>query len=237
MQGKRLEPLGGGLEIYTAPACPVTTDSLLLAGFAVSASGRRPVRAADLGTGNGILPLLWSREPRFTPIVGVEIQPALCRLARESVEYNRLSGRIQIICADIRFITGILPRETFDLVSCNPPYYQLGAGKKSADTSRLAARSEENCSLDGAVQAAAALLRYGGRLCMCHRPERLCDLLEAMRRHGVEPKVVQLVQHRAGQRPKFVLACGKKGGKPGLDIWPTRVLTEEETATRIERSV
>ena len=51
--------------------------------------------------------------------------------------------------------------------------------------------------MQGVCAAAGKLLRTGGRLCICQRPERLADLICSMRAHRIEPKRVQAVRRDA----------------------------------------
>ena len=74
------------------------------------------------------------------------------------------------------------------------------------------------CSLDDLCAAAARLLKFGGRLCICQRPERLCDAICAMRDHGMEPKRLRFVTQRPGRPPWLFLLEGKKGAKPFLQV-------------------
>ena len=77
---------------------------------------------------------------------------------------------------------------------------------------------EEVCS------AAAWLLQYGGRFCLCQRPERLTDVLSAMRTAGLEPKRLRWVQQRPEKAPWLFLAEGKAGAKPGLSVEPPLIV-------------
>ena len=56
-----------------------------------------------------------------------------------------------------------------------------------------AARNEELCTINDITAAAGYLLKFGGRLCLCSRPERLTDTICAMRGAGIEPKRMRLV--------------------------------------------
>ena len=231
MENVRKEDLGDGVWLYTAPDCPVMTDSLLLAGFSAGcvspSAGKKGIRAADLGTGCGILPFLWSKHPQFVSVVGVELLPGACRLAQKAAAMQGLQDRLQFIQQDFNLPCEELRRESFDLVACNPPYFETQGGKISANPSRASARAETACTLEGIAAKASALLRFGGVFCLCHRPEQLCRVLEAMRRSRLEPKKMQVVQPREGKRPNLVMVCGKKGGKPGLELLPVRLLTGE----------
>jgi tRNA1Val (adenine37-N6)-methyltransferase len=51
----------------------------------------------DLGTGCGVIPIMLAfRHPEIR-VIGVEIQPALSRLARQNVADNHLADRIRVI--------------------------------------------------------------------------------------------------------------------------------------------
>ena len=85
-------------------------------------------------------------------------------------------------------------------------------------TAARLARHEQPGTLDEVVAAASRLLRFGGRFCLCHRPERLADLCCALRARGLEPKRLRLVCRRAGDAPSLLLLETRRGGRPGLDI-------------------
>ena len=170
---------------------------------------------------------MWSKRKEISPIVGVELQGEVCALARRSAQEQGLAGQIRFLQGDIREENSLPPRESFDLAACNPPYFEPRAGKLSPAPLRAAARAESHCTLEEAVTAAAGLLRFGGSFCLCHRPERLCDVVQALRRYRIEPKILQGVQPRPEQRPNLILLCGRKGGAPGLEIRPTLFLSEE----------
>ena len=80
------------------------------------------------------------------------------------------------------------------------------------------ARHEVKCVFSDVVAAAKHLLKFGGRLCICHRPERLADIMCDMREHGIEPKVMREVIQREGKEPWLVLVEGKVGGNRGMQV-------------------
>lgn len=215
----------GGRIIYVSSECRFGTDAVLLANFA---NPKRIDSAVDLCTGGGIIPLLWLGNGDVQrEIYGVEIQHECCELARMSVEANGETEKFIIIEGDLRNISEYLPREKFSLVTCNPPYFTTGSGFANKSDVRMIARSEIMCNSDDVCIAAGYLLKYGGRLCVCQRPERLADIICAMRANQIEPKRIRLVQQRSGSEPWLVLIEGRRGGKPGIKFLP--VLTVENS--------
>ena len=61
---------------------------------------------------------------------------------------------------------------------------------------------------------------------MCHRPERLSELMTVMTNCKVEPKRLRLVCQRKGEEPWLVLVEGRRCGNTGLRIEPTLYVEE-----------
>ena len=198
MTNLHLEPLGGGLQIYVSDSYHFSTDTILLAHFSLP-SGKK--RCADLGTGCGTIPLLWLRENPNLDIAAVEIQNEACELARRTVEFNGLEQNLTILNADLKELKGKLPFGAFDVVACNPPYKRGGSGIQNPENALTVARHETECTLDDICEAASGLLQFGGKFCLCQRPERLADVMESMRRFDLEPKRLRMVQQRPSQPP------------------------------------
>lgn len=184
------------------------TDSVLLSQF-LSLPSR--ARIADLGSGVGTLGLLLCATHPDCTVVGVELDEQAHRLACENIEKNRLQGRMRSICGDVRELWTLLRAQSFDCVISNPPYFPVGSGKLASG-----ARSELTLNLQELCRAAAWLLPSGGRFALVHRPERLCDLMCALRENGMEPKRLRFVRHRADALPCLVLLEARRGGRPGL---------------------
>ena len=212
---EHLEPLGD-FDIYVDDIHRFGTDAFLLADFTAP---RPSDRCADLGTGCGIIPLLWLSDGRCRTVAGVDISERACGLAERSARLNGVGERLNIIRHDIRDISSSgLERESFDIVVCNPPYFTERSGYVSPEPERASARCEQDCSFDDVCAAAVYLLRWGGRLCVCHRPERIADVLCSMRARGIEPKRLRPVMHRGDSKPWLLLIEGRRGGSAGVDF-------------------
>lgn len=215
LEDERLEPLGKNMSIVVSDSHPFGTDAILLANFADIHKGDT---VCDLGTGCGIIPLLWQKEGKAKEIFGVDIQPKACEQLKKSLKINEVTHGFNVINADLRDLKGVLPFGSFDVVTMNPPYKPVGTGIESVSPAEKIARHETMCNLDDLVSCAKKLLRYGGRLCLCHRPERLCDIIFSMRNGGIEPKRIRFVSQTIGKAPWLVLVDGKSGGKPSVRV-------------------
>ncbi len=183
-------------------------DALYLGSFASLKPGWR---VCDLGTGSGVLLLLLARRCETLFLTGVERDRLSAQTAEKNLRENGLSG--EIFCEDFR--TAALPAGKFDLVVSNPPYFAIGSGKSGGSF-----RSEEFCTLRELCTAAARLTKNGGRFALCHRPERLAELISCLCEVGLEPKRLQFCAHSPDHAPYLVLVESVRRGKPGLSVLP-----------------
>ena len=203
---KKTEQLGSYTLSWKDGVFPLGGDALALGAFSTVKPGWR---VCDLGTGSGALLLLLARRAEGLALTGIDIDPLSARIARENLESNGLPG--EILTGDLRRES--LPAGDFDLVVSNPPYFPVGSGKSGGP-----ARSEEFCTLAELCASAGRLVKNGGRFSLCHRPERLTDVLCALRAHDLEPKRLKLVSHGPDRPPSLLLVEAVKQGKLGLTI-------------------
>lgn len=224
----QFEVLQAGLYVCRSETHSFGTDAFLLTGFS---RYRAKDRVCDLGTGCGIIPLLMQRMTPPKEIFAVDIQPEAIGQLRLAMERSARTLAIRPICADLRNLWAGAPLCSLDLVTCNPPYKSADAGILSSDPARRVARHEVACDIEDICRAAARLLKYHGRLCLCCRPERLADVMCAMRAAQIEPKRLRLVCKSHDSAPWLFLIEGKKNAKPFLQIEPTLFMRSGEGMT------
>lgn len=211
-EGERIDETGfGSVTIIQKPTdfC-YGIDAVLLADFAAG----KPAKAiVDLGTGNGILPLLLSHKFPKAKLIGLEIQEEVSRRASRSVAGNHLEERVTILNGDVRDVLTILTPGEFDAVIANPPYNTGQSGKAAEKETMKIARHEVAGGLSDFIRAASGLLKRKGDFYMIHRPSRLVDIFCLCREHRLEPKRIRLIAPREGKPPNLVLVhCCKDGG-------------------------
>lgn len=235
-ENEQIDELGRGLcIIQKKQGFKYGTDSVLLAKYILMSEDILPAKfrtgsmhCADFGTGTGILPLLLSRKEGFTHLSGLELQGEYAEMARRSVALNGLSSRITIVEGDIKSAASIFGKASMQLVLTNPPYKRAGAGIHSGLESEAIARHEIYCNLEDVIQNAAAVLEPGGAFFMIHRPERLADAIETMRRYKLEPKRIRFVYPKIDRSPSMFLVAGVKCGGKNLVIERPLVLMSED---------
>lgn len=211
------EPIGCGKQICVSVHHTFGTDAVLLSYFAAA---KKSDRLVDLGTGCGIIAFLMLRDKKLPSAYGVDISAEAIDLAEITAKECGFDTFTAVL-SDLKDLKGKVPMGSNTLVTCNPPYKASGAGLKNPDSVEAAARHEVCCNLSDIVSVGAKLLQTGGRLCMCHRPERLAELMDLMRQYKVEPKRLRLVAKCVGEKPWLVLCEGRRCGNTGLTIEPT----------------
>ena len=219
----KFEPLGNGFGLWVSENHIFGTDAILLSNFAKAKPSDKMV---DLGTGCGIIPLLMMRDGNLQTAVGVDISDEATDLAQKTKEELNLE-KFTVINSDLKDLKGKLPFGCHTLVTCNPPYKADGAGLQNPNERHKVARHEVECSLEDIIKVSAKLLQTTGRLCICHRPERLCELLKLMSDNKIEPKRLRLVCQRKGEEPWLVLVEGKRCAKSGMRIDPVLYIEED----------
>ena len=214
-------------KIYQDNDCfSFSLDSVMLANFATIRL--RDKRVVDLGCGNGVIPLIMSLRTD-KDIVGVEIQEKLADMAKRSVEYNKLDSQIKIINQNMKEFADSEYFESFDLVTCNPPYFKVNDKSYFNDSyEKMIARHEVEINLSQLLVVARKLLKNNGNFAIVHRPERLMEILLEFRKNYIEPKRIQFVYENITKGSTLVLVEGQKNGKEGLKIENPIVMYNED---------
>ena len=194
-----------------------TSDSVLLSSFAKARKGEK---IADFCAGSGIVAFHFyaiNRErladAQFTLF---EMQPSLCDLSQKTAKWNGFEN--------FSFVQGKLQEmpkqynEYFSLVLCNPPYER--GGFENDEYEKAVCRKEITINLEEIAKAAARALKFGGRLCMLHRADRVAEVCYTLHAHKLEVKKMQFVGGRYGSKPYLVMIEAVKGGKPACEILP-----------------
>lgn len=207
------------LKIYqNAEMFKFSLDSVLLANFVTINPSTKKI--LDIGTGNAIIPLILSTKTK-SKITGVEIQKEVANLANKSVKINNLDEQINIINKDINEYLKTDETEVYDVITCNPPFFKLNE-KSIINESKCKqiARHEITLNLYNLIRISKKLLKNNGRLAIVHRPERLIEIIENMKKNNIEPKKLCFVYPKTNMESNILLIEGIKNGKPGIKILP-----------------
>lgn len=203
-------------------------DSILLPNFVEIT--RKTKKILDMCTGNAPIPLILSTKTD-TKIYGVELQKEVYDLAKETIKINNLDNQIELINDNIKNLKKTFDTETFDIITCNPPYF-----KKKDDSIinenkvKSIARHEIEMELEDVMIISKALLKNEGSLALVHRTDRLIEIIELMKKHNIEPKRMRLIYPKVNMESNLVLIDGRKNGKEGLKILPPLYIHNDDNS-------
>ena len=193
-------------------------DSVLLPNFVTI--NKKIDRILDIGCGNAPIPLILSTKTD-AKITGVEIQKEVYDLAIESISINNKEDQINIINKDINDYYKEIETDSFDVITCNPPFFKyIETSNINKNDYKTIARHEVKLNLRELFIIAKKLLKNNGVIAIVHRPERFVEVVEEMKKNNIEPKRVQFVYPKKNMEANIMLIEGSKNGKPGLKILP-----------------
>lgn len=165
-------------------------DSVLLPNFVTIPT--KTEKILDIGCGNAPISLILTTKTK-AHITAVEIQKDVYELAKKSVMYNQLENQITVINEDINNLYHQIESDTYDIIVCNPPYFKISPNSKFNENDyKTIARHELTLNLEDIMKISRKLLKNNGILALVHRPERLVEIIEEMRKNNIEPKKFSL---------------------------------------------
>ena len=190
------------------------TDAYLLSAF-LPEKGKIGV---ELGCGSGVISLLALTKGKASKIYGIEVQKSIADIAKRNGELNGLDGTFDVICDDIRNTKSEMLGGEVDFAFSNPPYMKADSGKLNENEEKNISRHEIFGTINDFCACAKRVLKHGGDFYVVYRPDRLCDLIFALKSNNLEPKRLTFIHKDSYTSPSLLLISAKKGGKSGLSI-------------------
>ena len=191
-------------------------DSVLLSDFAKNMKNNSTV--LDLGTGTGIIPILFCGKTNLKKVVGIEIQQDVANMAKRSSQLNNLQDRFEVVNTNIINLKNIYEKQSFDVIVTNPPYKKENTGITNENEAKLISRHEITANLEDFISISKDLLKDKGEFYMVHRPERLVDILSLMRKYKIEAKILKFVSPNKNKEPNLILIKGIKNANSFLRV-------------------
>lgn len=181
MDGLKLEIISPTLSVYQKKGvfC-YGTDAVLLSKYVISFfKSMKNKTMCDLCSGTGVIPLMLCDLNSDILTCGLEINEDACEIASMSAFVSGYSERYTQHKGDIKEVRNIFAPESFDFLTCNPPYMTSDSGYMCLDDYKTIARHEILCNIDDVFKAAFYLLKTGGSIFIVYRSDRLPSLFKA----------------------------------------------------------
>ena len=183
-------------------------DSMLLASFATIYKKTKNV--LDFCSGNCPIPLYLTLRTE-AKIDAVEIQKEVYELGRKSIEENKLENQINLVSGDIKDITNIFTPSSYDLVTCNPPFFKVDPNSNLNKNDYLTiARHEIMLNLEDVIRGASKMLKDGGLFSMIYPPTRLQEVFSLLEKYHLNATRMRAVYPKRGSECNHVLLEARK---------------------------
>lgn len=189
---------------------------------------KKESKVLDLGTGTGIISILLCKKTNLKKIIGIEIQKEVYEMAKKSIELNNLKEKFEVINEDIKNVPNIFCANSFDAIVTNPPYKKINTGLVNSNEKQLISRHEVKCNIDDIARVSSKMLNSNCSLYMVHRPDRLIDIVQALKKYNLEPKKLKFVYPKINKKPNLVLIKATKGSKSFLKVEEPLVIYKED---------
>ncbi len=170
--------LGGRVKILQpARGYRTAIDPVLLAA-AVPAEPEDSV--LDAGSGTGAAALSLAARVEGVRVTGLELQPDLAAMARESARASGLAEQVTFAEGDLLTPPKGFPTGGFDHVMANPPYLAAGSGNPPPDPAKRRATVEGAAALGDWLRFLVSMARDGGTITVIHRFDRADEVTHGL---------------------------------------------------------
>lgn len=195
-------------------------DSVLLAEFVRLRKGKYKI--LDICSGNA--PVLMILEKKYhdknLELYGVELQKEIYDMAVKSIEYNNISS-ITMLNDDVNNLNTIFSNKKFDIVTCNPPYFNTSNDSLVNDNEvKAIARHEIKIDLDGIVKNVSKVIQNQGYFYMIHHVTRLVDVIDTLHKYNFGIKRLVFVHDKKDDDANLFLIEAMFNGKDYINVLP-----------------
>lgn len=186
-------------------------DAVMLAAAVPAREGSEVL---EIGAGAGVASLCLAARVGCH-VTGIEIDPALVKLANANAHANKFDRRVEFLEDDIFMLRPQL-RRTFDQVFCNPPFH--GDDEKASSNPHRARAMKDGRRLSEWLHAAMKRVSSRGTFTTIIRADRMRDAIADLPHRGVvvfplwpkpvEPAKRVIIQARKASRAQSVILPG-----------------------------
>lgn len=178
---------------------------------------RGPVKAVDVGTGDGIIAHQLLEQKKATYVLAIDSDPSCVQIAQQNLDAMITTQKVRV--EKLR-AQSLLKKRTlknsFDVMVINPPFYSDGAGKPSSTKGDQKARHDSSLNLKDWAQVAGYLLKPQGELYFVFPTARMVEAISQLAENQIVVK--QIWWHEGDKRKQRFFARAVKNGKMGLKI-------------------
>ncbi|MCX8485553.1 MAG: methyltransferase [Bacteroidia bacterium] len=215
-------------------ALPVTSDACLFGSMIdlpqTLENKSQPLKnVLDVGTGTGLLCLMLAQKHPHLNFVGIDIHEASVEQALQNVINSPFNNQIRI---DLANILSFSPKEPFDAIVCNPPFFEHQL--PSSDETRRIARHSDTLNLNNLLLACHEILITQGYLYILYPVVDPTWLLSTLQFAQFELSKLTYIRATETKKPHLMLIQAKSlpktnNSSPSYPHFETETITHYQT--------
>ena len=190
-------------------------DTILLFRLFQESLNKKNIKLLDIGTGNGILPILLSDNEFLSELIGIDIQRENIERAIKALELNKIRKNVIFECMDIKEYKN---SNYFDVIISNPPYMEDNGKKINENEHKAISRHEIKLTLSEFISNAKRLLKPIGSLYFIHRTHRLVEIVKSLDKNNFSIKKIIFIYSTKNNKSSMVFIEAIKGKKVKLEV-------------------
>ena len=190
-------------------------DTIILFKLFQESLNKKNIKLLDIGTGNGILPILLSDNEFLSEIIGIDIQRENIERAIKALELNKIRKNIIFERMDIKEYKS---SNYFDVIISNPPYMEENGKKINENEHKAISRHEIKLTLSEFISNAKRLLKPIGSLYFIHRTHRLVEIVKSLDKNNFSIKKIIFIYSTKNNKSSMVFIEAIKGKKVKLEV-------------------
>ena len=190
-------------------------DTILLFKLFQESLNKKNIILLDIGTGNGILPILLSDNEFLSELIGIDIQRENIERAIKALELNKIRKNVIFECMDIKEYKN---SNYFDVIISNPPYMEENGKKINENEHKAISRHEIKLTLSEFISNAKRLLKPIGSLYFIHRTHRLVEIVKSLDKNNFSIKRMIFIYSTKNNKSSMVFIEAIKGKKVKLEV-------------------
>ena len=198
-------------------------DAVLLAA-ACPAKEQETVLELGCGVGSAIFCLLW-RQPHLN-VTGIDIEQTYLDLAQQNAVLNDMT--VTLTRQDIIEYAVTNPKDRFDHVICNPPFFDTKTHIPSPKEIKARAKGhqEHHHTLDAWIKSAFDALRPKGCFTIIHKAEKLDHILQLLTKRFGATEIIPIYSKQNEPAKRVIVRSYKERHSP-CKLYPSVIMHKE----------
>lgn len=196
-------------------AMKIGTDAVLLGAWTEAPANANSI--LDIGSGTGVLALMLAQRSAAEIIDAIEVEPNAHSQCVENFENSIWNDRLFCYHADFKEFTQEID-DPYDLIVCNPPYFNSSTSHKLSSAERKTARFKDALAYEELLQGVRKLLSQTGKFSLIIPFQDEEEFLSSANEQGLYcQRITHVRGHADAPIKRSLMQFGLQKSSPEID--------------------